>query len=191
MLKIETFLIQSYHNLLIQVYVGSIKFMEILRLVLLQQCGTLITLLKLLWYLFSDSPAKRKDYMKVSTMKKLPLQFCTTRWLEDIAVAKRAIIIRPDSKVYITLIYAGSKSKIPKNQSFTRTYSRCFHSSKTTVLCYYCQNIAPISGGVPTRKTNATLYGRVYLCHLAHHIGDIHQEKYNGKGNISGKAGKS
>ena len=26
--------------------------------------------------LFSDSPAKREDYMKASTMKKLPLQFC-------------------------------------------------------------------------------------------------------------------
>ena len=50
-------------------------------------------LLKSLWYLFSDSPAKREDYMKVSTMKKLPLQFCATRWLEDIAVAERAIII--------------------------------------------------------------------------------------------------
>ena len=30
-------------------------------------------LLKSLWYLFSDSPAKREDYMKVSTVKKLPL----------------------------------------------------------------------------------------------------------------------
>ena len=59
-------------------------------------------LLKSLQYLFSDSPAKREDYMKVSTMKKLPLQFCATRWLEDIAFTKRAIIIWPDIKVYIT-----------------------------------------------------------------------------------------
>ena len=32
-------------------------------------------LFKSLWYLISDLPAKREDYMKVSTMKKLPLQF--------------------------------------------------------------------------------------------------------------------
>ena len=63
-------------------------------------------MLKLLWYLFSDSPAKREDYKQVSIMNKLPLQFYTTRWLEDIAVAKRAIIIWPDIEVYITQICA-------------------------------------------------------------------------------------
>ena len=47
------------------------------------------------------------------------MHFCATRWLEDIAVAERAIIIWPDIKVYITQICAGPKSKIPKSHRFT------------------------------------------------------------------------
>ena len=81
----------------------------------MQLGGTLITL----WYLFSDAPAKKKDYMKVSTSKKFPLQCCATRWLEDVAVAERAILIWPDIQVFIAQICAGPKSKIPKSHSFT------------------------------------------------------------------------
>ena len=42
-------------------------------------------------------------------------------------------------------------SKEPHLYNFRRTYSWCFYSSKATVLCYYCQDIAPISGDVPNR----------------------------------------
>ena len=57
--------------------------------------------------------------MKVSTSKKFSLQFCATRWLEDVAVAERAILIWPDIQVFIAQICAGPKSKIPKSHSFT------------------------------------------------------------------------
>ena len=57
--------------------------------------------------------------MKVSTSKKFPLQICATRWLEDVAVAERAILIWPDIQVFIAQICAGPKSKIPKSHSFT------------------------------------------------------------------------
>ena len=57
--------------------------------------------------------------MKVSISKKFPLQLCATRWLEDVAVAKRAILIWPDIQVLIAQICAGPKSKIPKSHSFT------------------------------------------------------------------------
>ena len=76
-------------------------------------------LLRSLWYLFSDAPAKKEDFIKISESKKFPLQFCATRWLEDIAVAERAILIWPDVQKFITQICAGSKSKIPKSHSFT------------------------------------------------------------------------
>ena len=63
-------------------------------------------LLRSLWYLFSDAPAKKEDFLKVSTSKKFPLQFCVTRWLEDVAVAERAILIWPDMQVFIAQICA-------------------------------------------------------------------------------------
>ena len=49
-------------------------------------------LLQSLWYLFSDAPAKKEDFMKISESKKLK---------------------------FITQICAGFKSKIPKSHSFT------------------------------------------------------------------------
>ena len=66
-------------------------------------------LLQSLWYLFSDTPAKKEDYMKVPTSKRFPLQFCATRWLEDVVVAERAILIWPDIQVFIAQIWAGPK----------------------------------------------------------------------------------
>ena len=70
--------------------------------------------------MFSGAPAKKVDYMKVSTSKKFPLLFCATRWLEDVAVAlQRAILIWPNIQVFIAQICAGLKSKISKNHSFT------------------------------------------------------------------------
>ena len=57
--------------------------------------------------------------MKVSPSKKFPLQHCATRWLEDVAVAERAILIWPDIQVFIAQICAGPKSKISKSHSFT------------------------------------------------------------------------
>ena len=74
-------------------------------------------LLKSMWCVFSDSPAKKDDYMKVSTTKKLPLSFCATRWVEDVPVAERAIVIWTNMKMYISQICAGPKSKILKNHS--------------------------------------------------------------------------
>ena len=100
------------------VHVGYISFMEPSKEELLQLGGTLITCYNL-YGIFSDAPAKKEDYMKMSTSKKFPLQFCATRWLEDVAVAERAILIWPDIQVFIAQICAGPKSKIPKSHSFT------------------------------------------------------------------------
>ena len=123
-------------------------------------------LLRSLWYLFSDAPAKKEDFMKISESKKFPLQFCATRWLEDIAVAERAILIWPDVQKFITQICAGSKSKIPKSHSFTTLQGMTSGpscSSKATVLLYNCKSTSTISGSISKRKTNATFHGRISL----------------------------
>ena len=56
--------------------------------------------------------------MKVSTSKMFPIQFSATRWLEDVAVAERAILVWPDIQVFIAQICAVPKSKIPKSHNF-------------------------------------------------------------------------
>jgi len=45
------------------------------------------SLLRSMWYVFENSPARREDYMNISGTEKYPLRFCSTRWLKDIPVA--------------------------------------------------------------------------------------------------------
>ena len=49
-------------------------------------------ILRSMYYLFHDSPARSEDYLKIEGAK-MPMKFCSTRWLEDAPVAERAIEI--------------------------------------------------------------------------------------------------
>ena len=71
------------------VHVGYISFMEPSKGGAIATGWHIDNLLQSLWYLFSDASAKKEDYMKVSTSEKFPLQFCATRWLEDVAAAEK------------------------------------------------------------------------------------------------------
>ena len=46
------------------------------------------SLLRSLWYMFSDSSARREQYENLSGCSMWPLSFCGTRRLEDVSVAK-------------------------------------------------------------------------------------------------------
>ena len=50
-------------------------------------------LLRSLYYLFSDSPARRKDYSAITGSQVFPLQFCSTHWIEDVPVAEQVVEI--------------------------------------------------------------------------------------------------
>lgn len=75
-------------------------------------------ILRSLWYLFADSPARRADYTALTGSSKFPLQFCATRWIEDVAVAERALDIWDAVCNYVTAVSSGPKSKIPKSASY-------------------------------------------------------------------------
>ena len=75
-------------------------------------------LLRSLWYLFKDSPARREDYMDFTGSNEFPLQFCGTRWIEDSGVAEKAIFIWKNVIKYINRVLSGPKKKIPKCASF-------------------------------------------------------------------------
>ena len=53
-------------------------------------------LLKALWNIFRDSPARRADYERVADSVVFPLKFCSHRWVEDEQVAERALQLRPN-----------------------------------------------------------------------------------------------
>ena len=75
-------------------------------------------LLRSVWYLLHDSPARREDFLKISKSKKLPLKFCGTRWLEDAPVAERALLIWEDVCTYVKSLCSKPASQVPKVQSF-------------------------------------------------------------------------
>ena len=48
-------------------------------------------ILKAMWQIFHQSPARRDLYIKETQCDTFPLPFCKTRWIEDESVAERAI----------------------------------------------------------------------------------------------------
>lgn len=55
----------------------------------------LASLLRALWQIFKDSPARRSDFSTVNKSGLMPLKFCSTRWVEDVVVSERAVDIWP------------------------------------------------------------------------------------------------
>lgn len=76
------------------------------------------TLLRALYYLFHDSPARREDFIAITGSSTFALNFSGTRWLEDVQVAERAILIWDDVTKFVKEIQKRPKSKQPSNSSF-------------------------------------------------------------------------
>ena len=56
----------------------------------------LVNILKGLYTLFNDTPARRSDYIDVTGSNLFPKSFCATRWIEDSDAAERAVEIWDD-----------------------------------------------------------------------------------------------
>ncbi|CAM4635460.1 unnamed protein product [Leuciscus chuanchicus] len=67
--------------------------------------------LRALWQMFHDSPARRADFIEVTKTTTFPLKFCAHRWVEDLAVAERAVEVWPAVQQYIS-----SHQKLPKSK---------------------------------------------------------------------------
>ena len=80
---------------------------------------TLDQLLRSVWYLFHDSPARREDFMEVTGSSLFPLNFCSTRWVEDVSVAERAVKIWPHVLNYVKSFEGKPKSQVSKISSFS------------------------------------------------------------------------
>ena len=75
-------------------------------------------ILRSLGYLFKDSPARREELNNITGCQEFPLLFCSTRWIEDIDVGERAIVIWKPITKYIKTVLSGLKKMIPKCTSF-------------------------------------------------------------------------
>ena len=85
----------------------------------IQKTGwNLESLLRAIWYLFKDSPARRSDFKKITKTNVFGLKFCSTRWVEDICVVERAIKIWPHLVTYVKETLKKPKRQIPTVASF-------------------------------------------------------------------------
>ena len=50
-----------------------------------------VKVLKAMYAIFNESPARLDVYLKEGSSSKFPIKFCETRWIEDKEVAERAL----------------------------------------------------------------------------------------------------
>ncbi|KAI2656593.1 AAA ATPase forming ring-shaped complexes [Labeo rohita] len=74
--------------------------------------------LRALWQLFHDLPVRREDFAEMTKTSTFPLKFCAYRWVEDLAVAERAIEIWPAVQTYINSHRKLPISKVPSSASY-------------------------------------------------------------------------
>ena len=67
------------------------------------------TALRSFYKLFHDSPVRRTDYQKINYSSVFPIKFCTTRWVENVKPAQRALDIYENIQKYV------QNSKLPNN----------------------------------------------------------------------------
>ena len=103
-------------------------------------------LLHAVWYLSADSPARRADFKDITKTDVFGLQFCSTRWVDHVIVAERAIEIWPNLVTYIMETLKKPKRQIPTVASFT-----------TVQECQTCQ---AISEEVPDRQAHDAFHHR-------------------------------
>ena len=77
------------------------------------------SILRELFKLLDESPAKREDYSAITRSNKFPLPFCGNRWVEDKKVAERALQIWPAVMVYVKKTIKKPKEEVQVSYSLT------------------------------------------------------------------------
>ena len=72
-------------------------------------------LLRALYKIFDESPARREVYIRVGSSDKFPLKFCATRWIEDQPVADQAYVLWPSIVCTVKHWMNLCPSKRPQN----------------------------------------------------------------------------
>ncbi|XP_070554389.1 uncharacterized protein [Ptychodera flava] len=101
-------------------------------------------LLKSLYYLFKDTPARREDYFTATGSDVFPmkLKFCSHRWVENLPVSERAVQIWPNVVKYVSKVTKGDVPN-PKTTSYNTVVS-CTKDNILTVKLLCFQSIAKL-----------------------------------------------
>ena len=120
-----------------------------------------------LYWLFKDSPARRDDYSKVTGSSVFPLKFCQHRWLENVAVAERALEVWPDIVTFVNAV-KEKKVKDPKTKSYEIIKSSCSDPLMPAKIAFFAsvaKQITPFLTAFQTDKPMLPFMGNS-LCTL-------------------------
>ena len=69
------------------------------------------------YYLFKDAPARREDFISISGSPLMPSKFVTHRWLENVPVCQRALMLLANVADYVRATEDGRVNR-PKNKPY-------------------------------------------------------------------------
>lgn len=115
------------------------------------------SVLKAIYSLFSESPAKREDFTVITGTDTFPLPFCGHRWLEDRQVAERALEIWPHLTAYITETLKKRRSQIPTTSTFNTVKSAVHDPLVTAKLAFFASTAGIMHPYLKVFQTDAPL----------------------------------
>ena len=77
----------------------------------------LSSILSSLYYLFRDAPVRREDFVTISGSPLVPLKFVSHRWLENVPVCQRVLMLWDNVADYVKATEDGRVNR-PKNKSY-------------------------------------------------------------------------
>lgn len=107
-----------------------------------------------LYYLFKDSPARREDFQKVTGSSLMPLKFVAHRWMENVPVCERALLILPHIATYLEKVKSKELGK-PTCKSFEVVSSKMKDKllvSQLEFFRYIAMFLQPFLGNYQTDK---------------------------------------
>ncbi len=98
--------------------------------------------LSAIYNLLKDAPARREDFINTTSIGILPLKFTSHRWLENVSVCERAILLYDSIKTYV---HAANMKEVttPKCQSF-QTVKRCSEDKLFVAKMHFFKSTASL-----------------------------------------------
>lgn len=77
-----------------------------------------------IYWLFHNCPARHEDFVAATGCSTNMLRFCNHRWIENVNVSERGILLWPHVKAYVEMVGKGELPN-PKVKSFKALKDRC------------------------------------------------------------------
>ena len=89
-----------------------------------------------MYILFNETPARREDYVKATGSNVFPVKFCYHRWLENVPIAERTLLIWQHIKKYVGCVEKKTCPN-PRTASFDTIKAACSDVLTTAKIHFF------------------------------------------------------